>query len=546
MEINLLLPRSGPDALVPNNDSDRPVSNPIDDFFKSGESSDGELRQYEDIRSAVIKQLQLHSLPDWLQVLFDFCEQDKDDGSKDTAEVVSSVLYKYQRQKPFIITDKMVEEMIDAKTDASESAANSAAFSGDDGEPKQINDTGKPILGMPIRKETLVEFLRRHDKFCHSVAGQDQSLVFDGTRVDASPIGISSTGLGIAGFRPEGHFLGESGYRSKAREYILDELRAHIKVEDTLLGSSLEVALDPICERPEHDWGDDRILSCILRILSVYRHLEQLRRELQRDRKIGNEFVYLKRRRMTSVEVSDSDVTLAPTDSNPEPNFSHGYIVETVTESFDLLTSLCDQLEKFHLRFSSPRTSTSSWLAWGLKFIFPLPIFSIFSIFHLFASLALGWSNSTALQRSNAITELYEGTAPIVSKLLIPGTSVERTEESSSEDFQLSALHNIALTGQSLCLILQAHLQGFDSPFEFELIDRPISRFCLRGIGLPEPRVCAFTQELSCFPDKKVLVFYTGDIETAVPLDLNATPAAIMTLWGPVQALIRNEVRRIN
>lgn len=101
-----------------------------------------------------------------------------------------------------------------------------------------------------------------------------------------------------------------------------------------------------------------------------------------------------------------------------------------------------------------------------------------------------------------------------------------------------------ALVVQSLCLMVQSYLRDSMAPFQFEFLTSPISEFVLEGTSsqLGSRKVYASSQRLSCLGDMletNVLVFGSQRLLAQERLDLVATTAQIVSLWGPAELVTR-------
>lgn len=137
--------------------------------------------------------------------------------------------------------------------------------------------------------------------------------------------------------------------------------------------------------------------------------------------------------------------------------------------------------------------------------------------------------------------------SPLLTTLRLITDSMDMGEFYMNQGTQVAVieiLHVTALVVQSLCLVVQSYLRDSMTPFHFEFLTNPVSRFVLEGIKpqLWSRKLYASSRRLSCLGDmleKDVLVFGCQRRLQQERLDLVATTAQIVSLWGPAELVIR-------
>jgi hypothetical protein len=110
----------------------------------------------------------------------------------------------------------------------------------------------------------------------------------------------------------------------------------------------------------------------------------------------------------------------------------------------------------------------------------------------------------------------------------------------------IEILHIVALTVQSLCLMIQSYLRESVTPLHFEYLTSPIYNFVLDGVSpqLQSRKIYARSQQLSCLGEmlKKDVLVFGSEWSFPLPeeqLDLVVTTAQIASIWGPAELVIK-------
>ncbi|KAH8427999.1 uncharacterized protein LDX57_005705 [Aspergillus melleus] len=147
--------------------------------------------------------------------------------------------------------------------------------------------------------------------------------------------------------------------------------------------------------------------------------------------------------------------------------------------------------------------------------------------------------------------QILERLTPMMKSLepLLKGLGIGQLDrDQSSELLQSGVLHLTALVVQCLNLILQSYLRGSKTPIRFQFLTTPIFNFVLEGVDHSSQarKVYATSQKLSCLGDMlhtEVLVFGLQKSLAQRRLDLIATPAQVVAMWGPVEFIIKGNDR---
>lgn len=106
-------------------------------------------------------------------------------------------------------------------------------------------------------------------------------------------------------------------------------------------------------------------------------------------------------------------------------------------------------------------------------------------------------------------------------------------------------LHRIALIVQSTALVIQVNIRDMVLPLEFSFLDGHIHGLVLEGASRNKAhaKIFATSQKLTCLGsmiNKPVLVFSTQQPRDGGAVNLEATPAELLSVWGPGRIAYRS------
>lgn len=117
-----------------------------------------------------------------------------------------------------------------------------------------------------------------------------------------------------------------------------------------------------------------------------------------------------------------------------------------------------------------------------------------------------------------------------------PPLFIEENEGVKYDSALHEMLHRVSVRVQSTALILQANTRDMVLPLHFPFLENPIDGLVLEGTSryATHAKLFATSQKLTCLDSmlkKPVLAFHTQRHHKG-PLDLEATPAELLSVWG--------------
>lgn len=454
------------------------------------------------------------ALEDPTRWMSELCELN-DTGTPD-AEFIADTLSYYNENQPWTIDKETLEQTRRVVK----------------GNPSDGSDEVKrpplpliSLLGIPRPFESLPVFFKRHEEhfrpMCESVLLLDPGELGPVNEASSSDTAVATVDqlLGIAGFLPD---LGGEDNPLSLQE-VRNEFQLHLQVRKTDFGSCIDISM----ANPRQK----ELVDQLGRISSLYRRLSRAIRTLRQNGLLGDCLSYLRRRRVPGGKTSGAE--------------NDGLAVEIAAINLDVLESLFADVEDCVQKSLPDKVdNTFVWSSLGLGMAATAVSAAVPLLGLAFSLGTTGFGYWYSQRKSLRLRLQIERIQNLGLRADPKLASLELPERRGpQENTPSNTLHRLATTGQFLSLVLQSHIRGFQAPFEFEnIMDRPISQFCLHGLDKTAKPLFAFSQKISCLPDTHLLVFDTSDVFVNHELDLRATPAAIMNLWHPAKLLIRTDV----
>ncbi|KAJ4148556.1 hypothetical protein LMH87_003021 [Akanthomyces muscarius] len=424
-------------------------------------------------------------------------------GEEDHVTFAATLLHIYHSESPWVLSEKTLahwRELLLKEVHGGNSMADEPGY-------RRRNP-------YPLPDETMKNYLRDQMKCCKEIS--PALTLFDPTELrhendDTVSSQTLDLLLGIAGFRPDKLLLDPE----KSRVDVIQSLKQHIQVTEYPCGYEVDVHLciEPWAALPAT--SDQGFINAISAVIALFNRIEMSIRKLQSSGELGNELVYFCRRDMPRLSLpTTASSKAAASNSLVEARSIHVHEILLLSENIRNLKKLFQQEQR-----AWSWSSAVGKIIDHAAFVLTAPI-SVLPF--LATSAGINWWKSAHIP-GLTVTNFTDGVSTLAQKLR-------------------DQLHAVALTGQTLSLIIQGQLRGWEAPFELdEFIDRPISSFHLRGVHGQGVSVHALAQCTAVSPERQFVVFQTEQTHIQDAENLCLTPSLALQLWKAPFLLQTNE-----